>query len=93
MAANEEEGVLVAQQTSLEERIATARDAAAALGLTMPILVDGMDNEAASAFAAWPERIVIVGGDGRIVDPGAPGPFGFSPEEAEAHLSLLTAQT
>lgn len=94
MASNVEEGVLVAQQISLEERIATAREAATALGLTMPILVDGMGNEAADAFAAWPERIVVVAGDGSIVYPGAPGPFGFAPEEAEEQLvALLAAET
>ena len=86
MPSNVEEGVLVAQQTSLDDRIATARDAATALGLTMPILVDGMANAAADAFAAWPERLVVVDGAGRIAHQGAPGPFGFSPEDAEEHL-------
>jgi iodothyronine deiodinase-like protein len=93
MPSNDEEGVLVEQQTTLDGRIATARDAAAALGLTMPILVDGMGNEAAEAFAAWPERLVVVGSDGRIAYPGAPGPFGFVPEDAEAHLVALLATT
>jgi iodothyronine deiodinase-like protein len=86
MPSNVEEGVLVAQQTSLDERIATACEAADALGLSMPTLVDGMDNVAADAFAAWPERLVVIDGDGRIAHQGAPGPFGFAPEEAEEHL-------
>ena len=87
MESNEEEGILVVQQTSLEERIDAARAAAARLQLTMPILVDGMDDAASAAFAAWPERIVVIGRDGRIVYPGAPGPYGFSPEAAEACLA------
>ncbi len=52
----------------------------------MPLLVDGMDNRVSVAFAAWPERLVVVGADRRIVDPGKPGPWGFSPEEAREHL-------
>ncbi len=45
-----------------------------------------MDNRASAAFAAWPERLVLVGADRRIVYPGSPGPWGFSPEEARAQL-------
>ena len=45
-----------------------------------------MDNRANVAFAAWPERLVLVGGDGRIVYPGSPGPWGFSPDEAREQL-------
>jgi len=55
----------------------------------MPILVDGMENAASIAFAAWPERIYVVGRDGRIIYSGAPGPYGFDPSEAGAHLALM----
>ncbi len=56
------------------------------LDLSLPLLLDEMDNRASTAFAAWPERLVLVGADGRIVYPGAPGPWGFSPEEAREQL-------
>ena len=56
------------------------------LDLSLPLLLDEMDNRASVAFAAWPERLVLVGADGRIVCPGAPGPWGFSPEEAREQL-------
>jgi hypothetical protein len=87
MESNEEEGIRVLQQTSLADRIEAARAAAARLQLTMPILVDGMDDAASAAFAAWPERIAIVDRDGRIAYPGAPGPYGFDPGKAEACLA------
>jgi hypothetical protein len=89
LESNEQEEIRVLQQTSLEERIGAARAAASRLQLTMPILVDGMDDAASAAFAAWPERIVIVDRDGRIAYPGAPGPYGFDPEEAETRLVAM----
>ena len=55
----------------------------------MPLLLDEMDNAAGTAFAAWPERLVVAGADGRIAYPGRPGPLGFSPEEAEEQLAAL----
>jgi hypothetical protein len=89
MPANLEEDAIVTQQTTLEQRREQARETAARLMLTMPLLLDEMDNEASTAFAAWPERLVVAGADGRITYPGSPGPWGFSPEEAEQQLAAL----
>jgi hypothetical protein len=47
----------------------------------MPCVVDDMDDTADNAYAAWPERLFVVGADGRIAYAGGQGPFGFSPEE------------
>jgi hypothetical protein len=55
----------------------------------MPVLVDEMDDAVSEAFAAWPERIYVVGGNGRIVFAGGPGPFEFDPEAAESALETL----
>ena len=81
-----DEGVVLQQQTTLEERRQQARETVRRLGLSLPLLLDEMDNRANAAFAAWPERLVLVGGDGRIVYPGSPGPWGFSPDEAREQL-------
>ena len=90
MQANLDEGVLVAQHTTLEGRFAAAREGVRRLGLTMPVLVDGMDNAVSEAFAAWPERIFVVTADAAVAYVGAPGPWGFDPVAArEALLSVL----
>lgn len=89
MESNEEEGIRVRQQTELAERIAAAQGAATRLGLTMPILVDSMDDAASVAFAAWPERLVVIDGQGHVSYPGRPGPDGFDPDEAGAALAAL----
>jgi hypothetical protein len=79
----------VKQHTVFAERLAAAHTCAEQLGLTLPTLVDGMDNAASDAFAAWPERIYIVNRSGQIHYRGEPGPWGFDPEEAQASLVSL----
>jgi hypothetical protein len=51
------------------------------LRLTIPAVVDKTDNRVNYAYAAWPERLVVVGTDGRIAYYGGPGPAGFKPAE------------
>ena len=56
----------------------------AGLGLTMPVLVDAMDDAVSEAFAAWPERLYVVRADATLEYVGGPGPFAFDPDEAYA---------
>ena len=86
--SNEEAGIRIEQHRSLEERLACARLCASALGLSIPMLVDGMENAAFEAYSAWPERIYILSNDGRIHYKGGPGPFGFDPAESRAALPI-----
>lgn len=79
------------QQTTLEERRGQALETVERLGLSLPLLLDEMDDRASRAFAAWPERLVLIGADGRIAYRGSPGPWGFSPEEAQEQLAALLA--
>jgi hypothetical protein len=90
MQANLDEDVLIAQHTTLEERFGAARAAVERLGLTMPVLVDGMDDAASRAFAAWPERIYVAEQGGRLAFVGGPGPFAFDPDAAASVLDELT---
>jgi hypothetical protein len=53
----------------------------------VPVAIDGIENAADKAYAAWPERIYVIGAGGRIVYKGGMGPFGFKPEEAEKSLA------
>ena len=74
------------QTTTLEERSQRAQQCSATLKLSIPAVVDKEDNKVNAAYAGWPERLVIVGSDGRIAYYGGPGPFGFRPAEVEAWL-------
>jgi hypothetical protein len=89
MQANVDEGVLVRQHVTLDERVEAARDGVARLGLTMPVLVDGMDDAVSEAFAAWPERLYVAETGGRLAYVGGPGPFEFDPDAAAAALAEI----
>ena len=55
-----------------------------------PTLVDGTDDAALEAFAAWPERMFVADATGTITYSGEPGSFGFNPKDAkDALLRLL----
>ncbi len=63
-----------------EEREAVASTCAANLRLRLPMVVDGVENAVASAYGGWPDRLYLIGKDGRIAFQGGEGPFGFKPE-------------
>lgn len=64
---------------TLEERQRVAREFAAKVGLTVPILVDAMDDQVERVYAGWPDRIYVIDGQGKIAFKGDPGPRGFPP--------------
>jgi len=87
MDSNVDQGVCYAQPKTLEDRLVIARDFVAREQWDIPLRVDGMQNQVDGVYAGWPERLYIVGTDGRIAYKGRTGPFGFHPEEVEAWLS------
>ncbi len=90
---NEEEGVLVAQHTSLEERVDVGRTCMVKMALEMPAVVDEMDDAVAIAYGAMPERLYLVGADGRIAYKGGMGPMFFRPDEWEQAIEAHLDQT
>jgi len=92
MDSNREDKVVFKQPRHFAERQDAARILVDRLKYRMPVAIDAMDNRADQAFAAWPERIYIVGPGGRILYKGGMGPFGFLPEEAGKKLSEAVAR-
>ena len=80
------DSVVFAQPTTLANRKEVAKRCSTALKLTMPCLVDEMDNRVDEAYAAWPERLFVVDADGRIAYAGGQGPFGFEPKHIRKWL-------
>lgn len=79
----------IEQPDTLEERAGVAGKCAAALSLEIPLLVDDMKNSVATAYNALPDRLFIVGTDGRIAYRGDRGPRGFDPDGMEKALEKL----
>ena len=86
LGSNEEQGVLFKQPTSFDERMEVARTFVAEMGVETTTLVDDITNVANSCYAAWPERLYVIGTDGRIAYKGGMGPFRFDPEEVAVFL-------
>ena len=83
---NVKDNVLVASPVTAEDRRFVADKCVRDLGIEFPALVDGPDNSVERAYTGWPDRLYVIGADGRVAYKSAPGPFGFRPEEVEAVL-------
>jgi hypothetical protein len=81
LASNREQEIAVTDPTTDPERAGVAEACAARLQVRMPGLIDGIDNALARQYGGWPDRLYLVGKDGRIAFQGGEGPFGFKPEE------------
>ena len=81
---NRTAGVAVTDPGTLVERGEVAATCALALHTTIPMLIDGVDDGAASAYGGWPDRLYLIDRSGRIAYQGGEGPFGFDPSALEA---------
>ncbi len=89
MKVNDRDGIRVRDPATTKEREAIAADCVKALRLSIPCLVDGVDDAVGKAYAAWPDRIYVVDAEGTIAYKGGTGPKGFRPREAEKTLRRL----
>jgi type I thyroxine 5'-deiodinase len=88
-----EDDVVYASPTSFLERQELTHTCVVDLGIQFPALVDDIDNRIDEAYAAWPERLYLIGKDGRVIFKSGPGPFGFDPEELAAALEKLPVES
>lgn len=89
---NRRDGVLVKQPESLAERTKVAAQMCQKLNITLPALIDNMDDRVNKSYSGWPDRLYLVGRDGRIAYKGGPGPRGFKPGELQQAIQReLTA--
>jgi hypothetical protein len=75
--SNVAEGVLFRQHQSYEERESVAATCSLDLHLALPILVEELDNAIDEAYGAAPERLYLIGMDGRVAYHGGAGPHFF----------------
>jgi hypothetical protein len=77
---------------TLEERRRVAGRCQAALQYGIRTLVDEMDDPVMKAYAAWPDRLYLIGLDGRVAYQGGRGPWGFKPAALKKAIDKLLAE-
>ena len=88
---NESDEVLHRQHQSMQERVEVGEACMLKMALEMPAVVDEMDDAVARSYAAMPERLYVIGTDGKIAFKGGMGPMFFRPEEWETAIALTLA--
>lgn len=89
--ANLRDGFVLNDPKSLEERRKVATDFVSQLKLTLPVLVDTLDDKAKLAFDSWPDRIYVLDAEGKVAYKSGPGPAGFKPDDVPPVLEKLLA--
>ncbi len=85
--SNTAEGILFKDHEDSEGREQNATACKSGLKLSIPILIDTMDNATDRLFGAWPERIYVLSRAGTVAYQGGKGPYGFDPEGLHRFLS------
>lgn len=89
---NIDEGIILPTPLTLAARENYANQAADYLGIEFASVIDTMDDQVESLYAAWPLRLYLVGTDGNLVYVGGAGPRNYAPAELETamqqHLGL-----
>jgi hypothetical protein len=78
---------IIPPTATVGERLRNLRQFVALAGLTMPAVIDSEENAAKHAYAAWPDRLYVIGVDGKVAYKSAPGPRGFKVPELADWLS------
>ncbi len=71
------------QPTTFDQRVDIADAMCTQLEISIPTLIDNIDNKVGEMYEGWPDRMYLVSRDGTIAYKGARGPFGFRPPELE----------
>jgi len=86
-------GEKIPQPSTFEQRMGIAKTMCTKLEISLPTVIDKIDNKVGTQYAGWPDRLYLVGRDGKIVYKGGRGPFGFRPAELEAAIRKELGKT
>ena len=88
------DNVLIKEHQTYEEREGAASACSLDLHMSIPVVVEEMDNGVDEAYAAAPDRLYFVGTDGRIGYKGGAGPWFFDVDDWEQAIgTYLERQT
>ena len=72
---NWDKNICIPTPKDMDERAAVAQLCVADEGLTMPMVLDTMEDELLKLYAGSPERLYAIGADGTITHKSSIGPF------------------
>jgi hypothetical protein len=91
MQSNVKDKVVFASPRSEEERGFVAGACVRKLGIEIPAVLDEFGNSTENAYTAWPDRLYVIDGSGRVAYKSRPGPFGFSAERLNAAIQKVVS--
>jgi Iodothyronine deiodinase len=86
MASNIHDGVIFVNPTTNVSREQVAQACVRNLHIAIPALVDSIENRVEKDYTGWPDRLYLVGKDGRVRFKSQAGPFGFHPAGLESAI-------
>jgi hypothetical protein len=92
MQSNVRDNVLFRSPRDEEERASVAGTCVRRLGIKFPAVVDSFDNQVENAYTGWPDRLYLIGSNGRVLYKSKPGPFGFHPDDLAAAMQKATGK-
>lgn len=87
MRKNIKDGVVIRNPATNSEREQVANACVRNLHIAFPALLDSVENRVEQAYTGWPDRLYLIGVDGRVRYKSEAGPFGFSPGRLSAALA------
>ncbi len=89
MQSNVKDNVVFANPTTNAGREKIADSCVRNLHIAFPALLDSMENKVEHDYTGWPDRLYLIGTDGRVRFKSEAGPFGFSPAGLEQAIQRL----
>lgn len=86
---NDRVGVSFLQPKTKNDRESIAAKCCSTLQITMPMVIDGIDDPVGHLYSGMPDRLYVIDRDGRVAYKGGRGPFGFKTGEMEQSLLML----
>lgn len=90
MESNVRDGVIFSSPKDEDERASIANACVRKLGIKFPAVLDQFGNSTEKTYTAWPDRIYVIDGHGRVAYKSKPGPFGLNANELADVLSRIT---
>jgi hypothetical protein len=87
--ANLDDGIIYDMPQTVDDRAEIAAACMLRYNFSFPMLLDNMENEADENYISWPDRLYIIGADGKVSYQAGLGPFYFDIEEFDKALSVL----